>query len=126
MRRLPPEWARVLANVDHDRRMAIAALGPADELIAVARYTHDDRADEAEVAIVVQDAWQNRGIGTVLLPELLAYGERRGIRRFRAYVLAENTRMLDLLTRVSRVLERRLEGGVVSLLVTRDAEAAPR
>jgi hypothetical protein len=43
-------------------------------------------------------------------------GEARGIRRFRAYVLADNHRMLKLLNRRTEVIERRLEVGVVALL----------
>jgi acetyltransferase len=112
MRRLPPDWARVLARVDYDRTMAIVATDDAGQLVAVARYAVG--ADgAAEIAIVVQDAWQNRGLGTLMLPELLAYGRERGIATFRAYVLAENARMLDLLGRVGRITGRTQEAGVV-------------
>ena len=53
--------------------------------------------------------------------------EARGIRRFRAYVLADNSRMLDLLSRFTEIRERHLEAGVVNLLFERRAdEAAPR
>ena len=117
MRRLPPNWAHILANVDYDRRMAIVALGPDGELIGVARYVYDERSHEAEIAIVIEDPWQGRGLGTLLLGELLAYAEGKGIRRFRAYVLADNVRMLKLLRRGTRILERKLESGVLSLLL---------
>ena len=90
MRRLPPNWGHILANVDYDRRMAIVALGPDRTLIGVARYVYDDPSHEAEIAIVIEDPWQSRGIGTLLLSELIAYAEGKGIRRFRAYVLADN------------------------------------
>ena len=78
MRRLPPDWAHILANVDYDRRMAIVALGPGGELIGVARYVYDERAQEAEIAIVIEDRWQGRGLGTRLLGELIGYAEARG------------------------------------------------
>jgi acetyltransferase len=117
MRRLPPDWAHILANVDYDRRMAIVALGPDGALIGVARYVYDDRAREAEIAIVIEDAWQGRGLGTLLLGELVAYAEGKGIRRFRAYVLADNLRMLKLLRRGTRIVKRKLESGVLSLLL---------
>jgi RimJ/RimL family protein N-acetyltransferase len=115
---LPANWAHFLANVDYERRMAIVAL-EGDQLIAVVRYDYSETADEAEVAIVVQDRWQERGLGTILMTELLGYAEARGIHRFRAYVLADNYRMLDMLYRVARVLKRRTEDGVVSLVLTR-------
>jgi acetyltransferase len=117
MRRLPPDWAHILTHVDYDRRMAIVALAPGGDLIGVARYAYDAEAQEAEIAIVLEDRWQGRGLGTVLLDDLLAYAGQKGIRRFRAYVLADNARMLKLLRRVATVLDRRIEAGVVSLLL---------
>jgi len=117
MRRLPPDWAHILANVDYDRRMALVALGPRDELIGVARYAYDETAKEAEIAIVVQDRWQGRGLGTILLSDLIAYAVGKGIERFRAYVLADNPRMLKLCRRVATVLERTFDSGIVSLLL---------
>jgi hypothetical protein len=63
MRRLPPDWARILADVGHDRRAAIVALGPRGELVGVARYSALADPGEAEIALVVQDAWQGRGWG---------------------------------------------------------------
>ena len=122
MRRLPPDWAHLLANVDYERRLALLAEhgdGPARELIGVARYEPGGAPDVAEIAFVIQDGRQNRGLGTLMLDALLAAGEARGIRRFRAYVLAGNTRMLDLLARFTDVRERRTESGVTDLLLTR-------
>lgn len=116
MPRLPSDLAHLLANVDYDRRMAIVAIGPEEQIIAVARYKYDEAAGEAEIALVVQDQWQGKGLGTLLFGELLAYAETRGIPRFRAYVLWDNQRMLDMLTRFTEILERRTEFGVVSLL----------
>jgi RimJ/RimL family protein N-acetyltransferase len=119
MKRLPPDWAHFLANVDYRRRLALVAEREPGELVAVARYEPTDRNDTAEVAFVVQDGWQDRGLGTILLADLLEAAEARGIRRFRAYVLADNARMLDLLLRFTDVLERTLDAGIVSVLATR-------
>jgi RimJ/RimL family protein N-acetyltransferase len=85
-----------LASVDHDRRDAIVAVANG-EIIGVARYDRapDDSAS-AEVAIVVEDAWQGRGLGLLLLRELTSIAVRRGIRIFTATVLGENRRMLLL------------------------------
>jgi RimJ/RimL family protein N-acetyltransferase len=126
MRRLPPDWARFLAEVDYRRRLALVVeRGPreAPELIAVARYEPTDRTDTAEVAFVVMDGWQGKGIGTALLGDLLAAAEARGVRRFRAWVLADNSRMLDLLDRFTDVKARKLEAGVVDLTFTRRSAA---
>ncbi len=117
MARLPPSWAHILANVDYERRMAIVAIDPDGTLIAVARYDYDETSKEAEIAIVVQDQWQDKGLGTAMVTELLNYAAAKGIHRFRANVLAENRRMLDILARLGSILERRTERGVTSLLL---------
>jgi acetyltransferase len=111
----------MLANVDYVKRLALVAEveTPAGlELIGVARYEPTDRADTVEVAFVIQDAWQNKRMGTTLLHDLLRAAEARGIHRFRAYVLASNARMLDLIKRFTTVTERSLEQGVVAVTFT--------
>jgi RimJ/RimL family protein N-acetyltransferase len=117
MRRLPPDWARFLAEVDYRSRLALVVEAPADPamLIAVARYGPADEPGTTEVAFVVQDDWQDRGLGTVLFDELLAAAAVNGIHRFRAWVLADNRRMLDLIARRAAVTRRTIEQGVVEL-----------
>ena len=122
MARLPPNWARFLANVDYEKRMAIVAVDPDERLIAVARYEYDEKSKDAELAIVVEDRWQGKRLGTIMMTELLRYAEDHGIHRFRAYVLADNHRMLDIFTRVTRVLERHTKQGVTSLLLAHKLE----
>jgi GNAT superfamily N-acetyltransferase len=117
-RRLPSDWYQYFANVDYRRRLALVAErdtsnGPA--LVGVGRYEPTDEEGVAEVALVVQDGWQGRGLGEALLGQVLAAAEARGIRRFRALVLADNHRMLKLLSSRTNVLERKLEAGVVVL-----------
>jgi RimJ/RimL family protein N-acetyltransferase len=117
MRRLPPDWAHFLANVDYDRRFAVVAedlAAPVTSLVGVARYEPSEPG-VAEVAVVVEDRWQGKGLGTLLLSESFRAAVDNGITRFRASVLAENRRMLDLLTRHAEIVERRIEQGVVEL-----------
>lgn len=121
MRRLPPDWARLLANVDHVRRFALVVEAPGDPetLIAVARYESTAEAGTAEVAFAVQDAWQNRGLGTILFRALLEAGGNRGITRFCAYVLGDNRRMLDLISRLGDVQRRSFDQGIIEVTFTR-------
>jgi RimJ/RimL family protein N-acetyltransferase len=122
MQRLPPDWAQFLAAVDHQRRLALVAeeLGePTPTLVGVARYEPLPDKETVELAVVVQDSWQGKGLGPLLLRELLRAAELNGIHRFRAYVLADNRRMLHVLTRATDVQERRLDRGVVELRLTR-------
>ncbi len=120
MQRLPPNWARFLANVDYESRLALVVESPddPDTLIAVARYEPAGEPGVAEVAFVVQDGWQDRGVGTVLFGTLLAAAELNGIRRFRAWVLADNRRMLDLITRFGHVSQREIDQAVIELTFT--------
>lgn len=119
MRRLPLNWAHYLAHVDYERRLALVAVDPrTSDLVAVARYETAADGQTAEVAFVVQDDWQNRGLGTALFGELLRAAAMNGIASFRAWVLAENRRMLDLIARFGMISQRRLEQGVVEVTFT--------
>lgn len=64
------------------------------EIVGQAMYVRSE--NEAEVAVVVEDAWQRRGIGTLLLAELAALAGRRGIGAFTGAVLPESSQMLGL------------------------------
>ena len=122
MTHLPRASAHFLANVDYRRRLALVAEhgeGFSRTLVGVARYDCTGQPEIAEIAFVIRDDWQNRGLGTILLEALLAAAADRGIGRFRAYVLTSNGRMLDLLTRFTDIRERHTEGGVTELLLTR-------
>jgi RimJ/RimL family protein N-acetyltransferase len=119
MQRLPPDWAHFLANVDYERRFALVVEQPSDPaLIAVGRYEPSDEPGVAELAVVVQDGWQGRGVGSVLMDGLLREATSHGMTRFRAYVLGQNRRMLRLLRQYTDVVAQRSERGIVDLLVT--------
>jgi RimJ/RimL family protein N-acetyltransferase len=120
VKRLPPGWARILATVDYHRRLALVAEDPAGtgELIAVGRYDAIDDSGVVEVAFVVQDSWQNRGLGTIIFEEILRAAAARSYRRFLAYVLADNQRMLDMITRFTRIESRKVERNVTELRFT--------
>ena len=88
--RIPDRDLYRFINVDHRDRVALVAL-LGNEIIAVGRYEREDGTDNAEVAFVVADAHQGRGIGSVLLEHLAAAARESGVRQFNAVVLAENT-----------------------------------
>src|ERR1700736_1895135 len=67
------------AEVDHDRREALAAV-VGDEIVGVARYDRDvDDPRRAEIAVLVEDAWQGNRVGTLLLSRLTERATERGI-----------------------------------------------
>ncbi|MEV5934794.1 GNAT family N-acetyltransferase [Streptomyces sp. NPDC052079] len=72
-------------------------------------------ADEAEVAFLVQDAHQGRGVASALLEHIGAVARERGIRRFAAEVLPANTKMIKVFTDAGYTQKRSFEDGVVRL-----------
>lgn len=100
-------------NVDYDARAAlIATIGP--EMVAVVRY--DAVQDgEAEVAFLVEDGQQGRGLGSVLLEHIAAAARERGIRRFVADVLPNNRRMINVFLEAGYQIERSFDEGVLRL-----------
>jgi RimJ/RimL family protein N-acetyltransferase len=130
LRRLPSDWYHFFANVDYVRRLALVVereTVAGVQLIGVGRYEPAEELDTAEVAFVVEDGWQGRGLGGILLEAVLGAADARGIRRFRAYVQADNHRMLRLLATRTQVEERKTEEGVTGLWFRRaPADATPR
>src|SRR6266542_2513573 len=126
IRPMRPDWAHFFANVDYRRRLALVAERdtPAGvELVGVGRYEPGEEPDAAEVAFVVEDGWQGLGLGAVLLTDVLRAGVARGIHRFRAFTLADNYRMLRLLSELTDVRERKTEDGVTAVLFEPRREA---
>jgi GNAT superfamily N-acetyltransferase len=116
---LTDEELAYFTQVDHEDHEALVAVDPAQgELRAVARFVRfvDDR-DLAEAAVVVEDAWQGRGLGSLLLEELARRARARGIRRFRVLMRADNRRAADLFGRLGTVVSRSMDDGVLDLEV---------
>ena len=98
--RRPPAEAHRLVEVDHELREALVAV-VGGEVVGVARYDRSP-ADPAtaDVAVVVEDAWQGVGVGRQLLGELTQLAARRGVRTLHADVQADNDRMVGLIRRL--------------------------
>jgi acyl-CoA synthetase (NDP forming)/GNAT superfamily N-acetyltransferase len=103
-----------LTVVDHRDRVALVAL-LGDEMIAVGRYDRIDGGRDAEVAFVVDDAQQGRGIGSLLLEHLAAAARERGVQRFVAEVLADNARMVRIFRDAGYTADYSYDSGVVEL-----------
>jgi GNAT superfamily N-acetyltransferase len=72
-----------------------------DDVVGIAE-AHHGRDGVAEVAVLVEDAWQGRGVGTELFRSLLGGERRRGTRRVRATVMTEHGWLLRRLARLGR------------------------
>lgn len=92
---LSPAELRRFTHVDHVDREAIVAVADG-EIVAVARFDRSDSGLDAEVAFVVADSWQGRGLGTALLSRLAARARDVGITRLIAATLPDNEPMLSV------------------------------
>lgn len=113
---------RYLTELDFENRVALVATLAAEPdapIVGVARFdVLPDRAGtprRAELGIVVEDAHQGRGIGTVLLKHLLAIAHDKGVQEITAEVLPQNTKMLELVAGSGVPVQRSLEEGVIRL-----------
>jgi acyl-CoA synthetase (NDP forming)/RimJ/RimL family protein N-acetyltransferase len=111
---IPPRDLQRFTTVDHRGRVAFVAL-LGDDIVAVARYEQIDHGPSAEVAFVVEDRHQNRGLGPILLEHLAAAARERGIARFVAEVLAENAAMLGVFRAAGYHVVREMDEGVFHL-----------
>lgn len=87
-----------LAGVDHRTRDALVAV-MMNEIVGVARY-HTIADGEAEIAVLVEDAWQGRGLGRELTTRIAELARDRGITVFSGAMLAENDAAFALLRSV--------------------------
>jgi acyl-CoA synthetase (NDP forming)/GNAT superfamily N-acetyltransferase len=92
MPKLSERDVRRFTHVDHRDRVALVML-LGGQMIAVGRFDVV-RPLEAEVAFLVEDQHQGRGIGQLLLEHLAQAGRERGVERFVAEVLPDNNRMI--------------------------------
>jgi GNAT superfamily N-acetyltransferase len=85
-----------LTEVDHHDHEALIAHSESGEPLGVARYVRGDDPDRAEVAVVVVDEWQGRGVATELISRLADRAREEDVRLFTATILAENRDALAL------------------------------
>jgi GNAT superfamily N-acetyltransferase len=112
-----PVWALAyLTEVDHyDKESLVALVG--DEIVGQAMYARQE-ACTAEMAIVVEDRWQSRGIGKLLLSRLAEEAGRRGIEVFIGAVLGENRGALRFFSSVLSEAKFKIRGGMYQLYVS--------
>lgn len=93
----PHKDVQQLANVDFKNNLAIVGVVPSisgDEIVAIAEYFLEPRQGQAEVAFVVQDEWQQKGMGSLMLKFLSEIAKGLGVKSFHAKVLPQNKAML--------------------------------
>src|SRR5271169_1008703 len=100
------------------------ALGASDHVsgrgVGVARFIRlTDEPEVAEVAVTVIDAWQRRGLGTLLLEHLSDQARSQGITHFSALIASDNTGVLEVLRRAGgEIVPTAAGAGVVEYRTT--------
>ena len=97
--KITPEWIDSMTHIDYRRHMAFAVTMVNDgieQFVGVGRYVVDAKVPRAELALVLADAWQGKGLGRRLLETLLEHATGAGIREAVGIVLATNVAMLRL------------------------------
>jgi len=101
-------------HVDYVDRMAYVVTDD-DRIVAVGRYERLPATDEAEVAFVVTDDYQHRGIGSRLLVHLAEAARSHGIAHFHAQTLSENRDMLSVFLASGYPVTTTSEAGTVTV-----------
>jgi acyl-CoA hydrolase/GNAT superfamily N-acetyltransferase len=117
LKRIPRKQIQDFVYIDHRNDIAVVATVPeaeGEKIVAIGRYYLDPTTNMAEVAFVVHDDWQRRGIGTFMFSHLVKIARRNGIRGFTAEVLAQNKPMQSVFDHSNCKTESRLEEGVYS------------
>ncbi|MEV6342244.1 GNAT family N-acetyltransferase [Actinoplanes sp. NPDC051851] len=107
-----PGEARLRRLLQPAGGVTLLAVAPTGRVVAMATLTAE--GDLGEISVLVEDAWQRRGLGTALLRRLRAHADRGGFAALVAYTGAENVALLRALRRLGPASTER-DGGVVSV-----------
>jgi len=97
--KVTPEWIESMTHIDNDRHMAFAVtrvIDDVEQFVGVGRYVVDATTLSADIALVIADAWQRRGLGRRLLATLIEHAQNAEVQQMVGVVLATNVAMLRL------------------------------
>lgn len=83
--------------------------------VAISQYYLDPKTQAAEVAFLVQDEWQKKGMGSFLLKYITQIAKIRGVKRFYAKVLPSNKLMLAVFHNSGYKVNTEFDGDVYSI-----------
>jgi GNAT superfamily N-acetyltransferase len=124
----PHEEMQALAALDYESAMGVIACradGGREEILGMARYDLDPATRLAEIAFVVRDDWQHRGVGRVLFQRMADVARTRDIAGFTAHVLLGNRPMMSIFEKSGLPLEVTLSDGAYHLIARFEPHPAP-
>jgi len=117
---MPHERLQESLRVDYEADMALVVVKdatPDAELLAVAHYSRDPRTNFADAAFLVQDDWQGKGIGTILVQRMMDHAKEHGIAGITADVLIQNKGMTSVFHKCGYEVHSELSDGVYHLRI---------
>lgn len=114
----PHKDVQQIANIDYSQDLAIVGVVPGvreEQIVAIAQYFLDPKTRAAEVAFIVQDEWQDKGLGTFLLDYITQVAKQRGVERFYAKVLPTNRAMLAIFHNTGYKVNTEFDGEVYNI-----------
>jgi RimJ/RimL family protein N-acetyltransferase len=120
---MPHRKTQQYVNVDSSHTLSLVALvgeRGAGHIVAEARFVKHDERNYADVAFVVDEAYQGRGIATYMLKELVRHAKERGLEGFTADVLTSNKAMMKVFEKLGTPVRACLDGGAYSLTIRFD------
>jgi len=102
-----------LVDADHSAAMALVVCEPASgDIVAMARYDIEPDTGFGDIAFVVRDDWQRRGLGTCLMRRMVELGRAKGVVGFTADVLPGNPGMMLVFQQSGLAVQSRFDGSV--------------
>jgi len=123
---MPHTKMQAYVNVDFSRTMSIVGLASDAEherIIAEARFARDLHQPYADVAFIVDEAYQSMGIASYLYQMLLRLAKERGIKGFTADVLASNKGMIKVFEKGAETVQAKFEQGCYALTIPFESKA---
>jgi len=115
---MPHKNMQKYLSVDYENILSIVAVhqqGNIERIVAEARYAVYPDEDAYEMAFLVDEDYQGKGIATFMANYLIKIAKERGIKKLKASVLSQNQKMLQVFEKVSVKPVKRYEGDTVEL-----------
>lgn len=114
---VPKSRIRYYTHIDYKKNFAMVVEYD-EKIIGVGHFIITDDPETAEMAVVMHDDWQKKGVGTHFLRYLILIAKERGIKHIIATVLVENFKILKTIEKLGFKFSKKLEDG--DLLVKAD------
>jgi RimJ/RimL family protein N-acetyltransferase len=128
IREMPHDRMQEYVNIDYERTLSVVGLDEAaapGRIIAEGRFMREPDRPSAEIAFLVDEDYQGRGIASFLYRMLARLARDRGIRRFTAAILSTNRKMLAVIERGPFPVAAELSEGVYAVSIVLDGPESP-